>query len=67
MAIFLQFGEDHPDYSVRVLNEREVRGAAGIMFLFAMISFMTATPFKTATVPRPFLQSFGHPECGKSA
>ena len=42
MASFLQFGEDHPDYSVRVLNEREVRGAAGIMFLFAMIAFMTA-------------------------
>ena len=42
MANFLQFGEDHPDYSVRVLNEREVRGAAGIMFLFAMVAFMTA-------------------------
>ena len=38
----MQFGEDHPDYSVRVLNEREARGAAGIMFLFAMIAFMTA-------------------------
>lgn len=42
MTNFLQFGENHPDYSVRVLNEREVRGAAGIMFLFAMIAFMTA-------------------------
>lgn len=42
MASFLQFGENHPDYSVRVLNEREARGAAGIMFLFAMIAFMTA-------------------------
>ena len=42
MASFLQFGEDHPDFSVRVLNEREARGAAGIMFLFAMIAFMTA-------------------------
>jgi hypothetical protein len=42
MASFLQFGEDHQDYSVRVLNEREARGAAGIMFLFAMIAFMTA-------------------------
>ena len=42
MVSFLQFGEDNPDYSVRVLNEREARGAAGIMFLFAMIAFMTA-------------------------
>lgn len=37
-----QFGEDHPDYPVRVLNEREARGAAGIMFLFAFIAFMNA-------------------------
>ena len=42
MVSFFQFGEDHPDYSVRVLNEREARGAAGIMLLFAMIAFMTA-------------------------
>ena len=42
MVSFLQFGEDNPDYSVRVLNEREARGAAGIMLLFAMIAFMTA-------------------------
>jgi hypothetical protein len=42
MANIFQFGEDHPDYSVRVLNEREARGAAGIMFLFALIAFMSA-------------------------
>ena len=33
MAKLFQFGEDHPDYPVRVLNEREARGAAGIMFM----------------------------------
>lgn len=42
MAQLFQFGEDHPDYPVRVLNEREARGAAGLMFLFALIAFMTA-------------------------
>lgn len=42
MANLFQFGEDHPDYPVRVLNEREARGAAGIMFLFALIAFMNA-------------------------
>lgn len=42
MTTLFQFGEDHPDYPVRVLNEREARGAAGIMFLFAMIAFMNA-------------------------
>ena len=42
MANLFQFGEDHPDYPVRILNEREARGAAGIMFLFALIAFMNA-------------------------
>jgi len=32
MTQLFQFGEDHPNYPVRVLNEREARGAAGIMF-----------------------------------
>ena len=38
----IYFGEDNKDYEVRVLNEREVRAGAGILFLFAMISFMNA-------------------------
>lgn len=42
MTPVFQFGEDHPDYPVRVLNEREARGAAGIMFLFALVAFMNA-------------------------
>ena len=42
MTDVFQFGEDHPDYPVRVLNEREARGAAGIMFVFALIAFMNA-------------------------
>lgn len=42
MTHLFHFGEDHTDYSVRVLNEREARGAAGIMFLFALIAFMNA-------------------------
>ena len=42
MAQIFQFGENHPDYPIRVLNEREARGAAGIMFLFALIAFMNA-------------------------
>lgn len=42
MTELFKFGEDHADYPVRVLNEREARGAAGIMFLFALIAFMNA-------------------------
>lgn len=37
-----EFGELRPQYPVRVLNERAVRAAAGILFFFALISFMNA-------------------------
>ena len=37
-----QFGQNHPDYPVPVLNERAVRASAGILFFFAMIAFMNA-------------------------
>ena len=42
MIQLFKFGEYQPEYPVRVLNEREARGAAGIMFLFALIAFMNA-------------------------
>lgn len=37
-----QFGESRPEYQVPVLNERAVRAAAGILFGFALVSFMNA-------------------------
>jgi hypothetical protein len=37
-----QFGEQRPEFAVRVLNERAVRAGAGILFFFAFISFMNA-------------------------
>lgn len=36
----LEFGERHPDYDVLVFNEREVRAAAGIVFVVAFAAFM---------------------------
>lgn len=36
------FGETVPQYDIKVFNEREVRAAAGILFLFAGISFAYA-------------------------
>ena len=42
MTSTFQFGENHPGYPVLVLNEREARGAAGIMFVFALVAFMNA-------------------------
>lgn len=42
MSKILGFGETLPEYDVPVLNEREVRAAAGLLFLFALVSFMNS-------------------------
>lgn len=42
MNKIFQFGDTIDDYAVPVLNERAVRAAAGILFFFAMASFMNA-------------------------
>ncbi len=41
-TVFMKFGERVPGYGVPVLNERAVRASAGILFLFAIVSFMNA-------------------------
>lgn len=40
MSKLIQFGEDVEGFQVRVLNEREIRAAAGIMFFFAFLSLL---------------------------
>jgi|SRR5579872_1818779 len=40
MSKTIQFGEDIPGYSIRVLNEREIRAAAGLLFLATFFSLM---------------------------
>jgi hypothetical protein len=40
MNKIIRFGEDVEGYDVPVLNEREIRAAAGILFLFLFISLM---------------------------
>lgn len=40
MKNIIQFGEQVPGYDIAVLNEREIRAAAGIMFLFIYTSLM---------------------------
>jgi hypothetical protein len=42
MKNIFYFGEKVQGYEVRVLNEREVRASAGILFVFAFFAFMTA-------------------------
>lgn len=41
MALF-GFGEAHPDYEVKVLNEREARAGAGILLFFGLVAFSNA-------------------------
>lgn len=36
------FGEVVDGYAVRVLNEREARAGAGLLFVFAILSFLYA-------------------------
>jgi len=42
MSKVLQFGDQMPQYAVPVLNEREARAGAGILFLIAIVAFMNA-------------------------
>jgi hypothetical protein len=42
MNNIFSFGEKVPEYEMKVLNEREVRASAGILFLFAIISFLNS-------------------------
>jgi hypothetical protein len=40
MSSIIKFGEDVEGYSIPVLNEREIRASAGIIFLIMLISLM---------------------------
>ena len=40
MSAHIQFGENVEGYDIRVLNEREIRASAGILFLATFISLM---------------------------
>ncbi|MFZ4590832.1 MAG: DUF4395 domain-containing protein [Ignavibacteria bacterium] len=40
MSNVINFGEEVQGYNIKVLNEREIRAAAGILFLFTLISFL---------------------------
>jgi len=43
MSRIIKFGEDVENYSIPVLNEREIRAAAGILFLMMLVSILTVT------------------------
>lgn len=53
-----QFGEKLPEYSVPVLNERAVRAGAGILFFFAIVTFMNAFLMGNFLPTRVFVVAF---------
>jgi hypothetical protein len=53
-----QFGQQRPEYAVPVLNERAVRAAAGIVFFFAIVSFMNAWLVGNFQPTRVFVVAF---------
>ncbi len=58
MTTLFSFGERLEGYSVPVLNERAVRAAAGIVFLFAIVSFMNAWLIGNFQPTRVFVVAF---------
>ena len=57
MTKLIQFGEEVPGYSIRVLNEREVRASAGILFVATFLSLMFIL-FKGNFIPIKYVITF---------
>ena len=47
MGVFFNFGEKIDDFDYKVINEREARASAGIMFLFGLLSLFSVFMFRT--------------------
>lgn len=58
MNTVFTFGEKVPEYDMKVLNEREVRASAGILFLFAMISFLNSWLIGNFAITKAFVVIF---------
>ena len=58
MSTIFAFGERIEGYDVPVLNERAVRAAAGIVFFFAIVSFMNAWLIGNFQPTRVFVIAF---------
>ncbi|MEN6587280.1 MAG: DUF4395 domain-containing protein, partial [Sulfuricella sp.] len=58
MGKIFEFGETRDGYTVPVLNEREVRASAGILFFFALVSFMNAWLVGDFRFTRVFVVAF---------
>ena len=58
MKDFFSYGEKVPGYEVRVLNEREARAAAGILFVGAFLGLMNGVMLGTAVFSQYFVTFF---------
>jgi len=58
MSLLFQFGESVEGYSVKVINEREARGSAGIFFALAFFSFIYAISFHDFRYTQIFVTLF---------
>ena len=58
MSKIFGFGETVEGYDVKVLNEREARAGAGILFLFALLSFVNCSVTKSLLVTQMFIVTF---------
>jgi len=57
MKVF-NFGEEVKGYEVKVLNEREVRAGAGILFLIGLLSFVNCIVTEDIAISRMFIWAF---------
>jgi len=55
---FFKYGEKVDGYDVRVINEREARAAAGILFVFGILSLTNAVMLHHGVVTRYFISFF---------
>ncbi len=58
MSQIFDFGERVEGYEVKVLNERELRAGAGILFLVAFISFVNCIVMKNIVILQTFVWFF---------
>jgi len=58
MNDFFKYGEEVVGYDVRVINEREARAAAGILFAIGLLSLTNAVMLQHGVVTRYFISFF---------
>jgi len=57
MQLF-NFGEKIKGYDIKVLNEREIRAGAGILFLLGLLSFVNCIVTENIAISRIFIWGF---------